>query len=54
MTNVEELAQRLIETLGVAGALKACRENMWLGAAEVISARNGQRLAPSLGCWTKG
>ena len=47
MTNVEELAQRLIETLGVAGALKACRENMWDGVAVEIATLSGQRLTPS-------
>ena len=38
MSNVEKVAQKLIETLGVAGALRACRENMWTGVANEICA----------------
>lgn len=38
MSNIEKVAHKLIETLGVAGALRACRENMWAGVAAKVSA----------------
>lgn len=46
MSNVEKLARKLIQNLGVGVALKACRENMWAGVAAEITMLSGRRLVP--------
>lgn len=36
ISSLDEIANRLVQHLGVDGAIRACRENQWVGILSVI------------------